>query len=263
VRPRPGTPDGPSISPACSVVVIPARYQSTRLPGKPLEVIAGRPMIQHVYERATRARLADAVVVATDDERIREAVEGFGGHVWLTRPDHRTGSDRAAEVAAGLACDVVVNLQGDEPLIEPAAIDEAIAPLLADAGLRMTTLCRRIDEPGTLADPDVVKVVRALNGDALYFSRAPIPFARAASDGEPLGWKHIGLYAYRRDVLLRFTRLQPGPLERRESLEQLRALEHGLAIRVVETGYDSVGVDTPADLERVRRLAAGGPGAGL
>jgi 3-deoxy-manno-octulosonate cytidylyltransferase (CMP-KDO synthetase) len=212
-------------------------------------------MIQHVYERATRARLVDAVVVATDDERIRAAVEGFGGRVWLTRPDHRTGSDRVAEVVAGLECDLVVNVQGDEPLIDPAAIDQAIEPLLADGSLPMTTLCRRIDDASSLASPDVVKVVRDRRGNALYFSRAPIPFARQAAGG-PLGWKHIGLYAYRREVLLRFARLPAGDLERLESLEQLRALEHGLAIRVVETTYDSVGVDTPADLERVRRLAA-------
>ncbi len=218
-------------------------------------------MIQHVYERATRARLVDAVVVATDDERIRAAVEGFGGRVWVTRADHRTGSDRVAEVVAGLDCDLVINVQGDEPLIEPAAIDQAIEPLLADPAVQMTTLCRRIDDPAELARPDVVKVVRDLRGNALYFSRAPIPFARQAGSG-PLGWKHIGLYAYRRDVLLRFARLPAGDLEQVESLEQLRALEHGLAIRVAETTYDSVGVDTPADLERARRLAAAWSQAG-
>ncbi len=219
-------------------------------------------MIQHVYERSTRARLVDAVVVATDDERIRIAVEGFGGRVWLTRPDHATGSDRVAEVVAGLACDLVINVQGDEPLIEPAAIDQAIEPLVADPALQMTTLCRRIDDPSELASRDVVKVVRDLRGNALYFSRSPIPFARQPGGG-PLGWKHVGLYAYRRDFLLRFTRLAAGPLERLESLEQLRALEHGHLIRVVETTYDSIGVDTPADLERVRRLAASWARAGL
>lgn len=218
-------------------------------------------MIQHVYERATRARLVDAVVVATDDERIREAVEGFGGRVWVTRADHRTGSDRVAEVVAGLDCDLVINVQGDEPLIDPAAIDQAIEPLLADSAVQMTTLCRRIDDPAVLASPDVVKVVRDVRGNALYFSRAPIPFARQAGGG-PRAWKHIGLYAYRRDVLLRFARLPAGDLEQVESLEQLRALEHGLAIRVVETAYDSVGVDTPADLERARRLAAAWSQAG-
>lgn len=218
-------------------------------------------MIQHVYERATRARLVDAVVVATDDERIRAVVEGFGGHVWVTRPDHATGSDRVAEVVAGLECDLVINVQGDEPLIDPSAIDQAIEPLLAEPSVQITTLCRRIDDPSVLANPDVVKVVRDLRGDALYFSRAPIPFARQAGGG-PLAWKHIGLYAYRRDVLLRFARLPAGALEQIESLEQLRALEHGLPIRVVETTYDSVGVDTPADLERARRLAAAGSRAG-
>ena len=220
-------------------------------------------MIQHVYERATRASLVDAVVVATDDERIRLAVEGFGGRVWLTRADHETGSDRVAEVVAGLACDLVVNVQGDEPLVDPSAIDQAIEPLLADAALQMTTLCRRIDDPSELSSPDVVKVVRDLCGNALYFSRSPIPFARRPGGGGPLGWKHIGLYAYRRDFLLRFARLPAGALERIESLEQLRVLEHGLGIRVVETTYDSVGVDTPADLERVRRLAAAWSRAGL
>jgi len=250
----------PILSPACRLVVIPARYQSSRLPGKPLEPISGSPMIQHVYERATRAKLVDAVGVATDDDRIRQAVERFGGRVWVTRADHETGSDRVAEVVAGLDCDLVINVQGDEPLIEPAAIDQAIEPLLAEPALQMTTLCRRIDDPSLLASRDVVKVVRDLRGNALYFSRAPIPFARREGAG-PLGWKHIGLYAYRRDFLLRFARLPAGPLERLESLEQLRALEHGLDIRVVETTYDSVGVDTLADLERVRRLAAAWPQA--
>ncbi|HSK09248.1 MAG TPA: 3-deoxy-manno-octulosonate cytidylyltransferase [Vicinamibacterales bacterium] len=253
-----GSLDGSPFSPACRVVVIPARYHSSRLPGKPLAEIGGRPMIQHVYERATRARLVDAVLVATDDERVREAVERFGGHVWLTRQDHRSGTDRVAEVAAGLACNVVVNVQGDEPLIEPDAIDEAIAPLLRDPDLLVATLCCRITEPSDLLNPNVVKVVRDLRGNALCFSRAPIPFARQPLAGAPLGWKHLGLYACRRDFLLRFARLPATPLEQMESLEQLRALEHGVSIRVVETTYDSVGVDTPADLERVRRLAGAG-----
>jgi 3-deoxy-manno-octulosonate cytidylyltransferase (CMP-KDO synthetase) len=261
VHPAGASLDGTRTSSACCVVVIPARYRSTRFPGKPLAEIAGRPMIQHVYERATRASLVDAVVVATDDERIRQAVEAFGGRAWVTRPDHETGSDRVAEVAASLACDVVVNLQGDEPLIQPEAIDQAVEPLRADPGVQMTTLCRAIQDPEDLASPNVVKVVRDLRGDALYFSRSPIPFTRETEDG-PLGWKHIGLYAYRRDLLLRFARLPASPLERRESLEQLRALEHGVHIRVVETTWDSVGVDTPADLERVRRLAAAGARAG-
>lgn len=215
-------------------------------------------MIEHVYRRAAACPAIDAVIVATDDERVREAVEAFGGLAWMTRTDHRSGSDRLAEVAAALSCDLIVNVQGDEPLVAPEMIGEALAPLAADPSIAMATLCRAIDDEAELLDPNVVKVVRDRQGFALYFSRAPIPFAReAAGAGDTArGFKHIGLYVYRREFLLMFARLAPTPLERAESLEQLRALEHGFRIKTVETSHDSIGVDTPEDLDRVRRLVA-------
>ena len=216
-------------------------------------------MIEHVYRRAAAARLVDAVLVATDDERVRDAVAAFGGNARMTRPDHPSGTDRLAEVANALSCAVVVNVQGDEPLLEPESIDEAIAALLEDPSNQMATLCRPIEEPSEFQDPNVVKVVRDRAGFALYFSRAPIPHARGAGGGRAPALKHIGLYVYRREFLLRLASLAPTPLEKAESLEQLRALEHGFRIRVVESAHDSVGVDTPADLDRVRRLVASAP----
>jgi 3-deoxy-manno-octulosonate cytidylyltransferase (CMP-KDO synthetase) len=258
VHPDPDPRDSSTLAHARQVAVIPARYQSSRLPGKPLLEIAGRPMIEHVYERAAKARLVDAVIVATDDERVLRAVERFGGIAWMTRADHRSGTDRVAEVARALACDVVVNVQGDEPLLAPEAIDEVVSAMLADQSIPMGTLCRRITDASELADRNVVKVVLDLQGFALYFSRAPIPFPREGDDEGQAGpgMKHIGLYAYRRDFLLRLAQLPPSPLERRESLEQLRVLEHGFRIRCVETRHDSTGVDTPEGLETVRRLMA-------
>lgn len=250
-----------SLASAKHVAIIPARYQSTRLPGKPLADIGGRTMIEHVYRRATASSLVDAVIVATDDERVRDAVVGFGGIAWMTRSDHLSGSDRLAEVAAALSCDLVINVQGDEPLLPPEMIDEAAAPLVTDPTIRMGTLCRRIEDPEDFTNPNVVKVVTDREGFALYFSRAPIPYTRGAAGGVEArrAQKHIGLYVYRRDFLLEFARMTPTPLERAESLEQLRALEHGVRLRTVETQHDSVGVDTPADLERVRRLVASTP----
>ncbi len=212
-------------------------------------------MIEHVYRRAQSCPLISNVIVATDDLRIATTVAGFGGKVKLTRADHRTGTDRLAEVAETLDCDVVVNIQGDEPLIDPRSIAEAIRPF-EDASLQMTTLYRRIADPADLASPDVVKVVLDRAGYALYFSRAPIPHARDPRGGWPPLYKHIGLYAYRRSALLVLASLDQTPLERAESLEQLRALEHGIRIKAVETRYDSIGVDTPEDLEQVRRLFA-------
>jgi 3-deoxy-manno-octulosonate cytidylyltransferase (CMP-KDO synthetase) len=235
------------------VAVIPARFASTRFPGKPLADIDGRPMIEHVYRRAAASRAVSRVIVATDDLRIATTVTGFGGHVRLTRPDHPTGTDRLAEVAAALDCDVVVNVQGDEPLLDPRAITEAVAPF-ADPSISMTTLYRRIDTPAELTDPNVVKVVVDRAGFALYFSRAPIPYQRDPRGGWPPLYRHVGLYAYRRSALMVLASLEPTPLERAESLEQLRALEHGIRIKTVETAYDSIGVDTPQDLEQVRRL---------
>jgi 3-deoxy-manno-octulosonate cytidylyltransferase (CMP-KDO synthetase) len=218
-------------------------------------------MIEHVYRRAAASPAVDAVIVATDDPRVRDVVEAFGGVAVMTRADHRSGSDRLAEVARSLACSLVVNVQGDEPLLATEMIAEAVAPLAADPSIPMGTLRRRIEDPVDLENPNVVKVVTDANGFALYFSRAPIPYAREAPghpDAVP-AFKHIGLYVYQRPFLLEFATLEPTPLERAESLEQLRALEHGFRIRAVETSHDSIGVDTPADLERVRRLIAAGP----
>lgn len=238
------------------VAIIPARYQSSRLPGKALAEIGGRPMIEHVYRRAEAAASVSSVIVATDDHRIVEAVRAFGGAVCLTAPNHPSGTDRLAEVAAGLRCRIVVNVQGDEPLIDPAMIDAAVDPLLTDTGVVMSTLRRRIDDPGDVENPHVTKVVVDCSGYALYFSRSPIPHVRRDSPPTP-AWQHIGLYVYRRELLLRLAALPPTPLERAESLEQLRALEHGIRVLAVETTHDSIGVDTPEDLDRVRRLWQG------
>ena len=237
-------------SQATVVAVIPARYASTRLPGKPLADLDGRPMIEHVYRRAADARGVEAVVVATDDQRVADAVERFGGVARMTSPEHRTGMDRLAEVAADLRAGIIVNVQGDEPLVEPSAIAQMVEALCADPSLEMSTLRTPIRHDADYASPHVVKVVVDRHDHALYFSRSPIPFLR---DGQPgVTYKHLGLYAYRRDVLLRLAALPQSSLEQAESLEQLRALEHGIRIRAVETQYDSIGVDTPDDLERVR-----------
>ncbi len=218
-------------------------------------------MIEHVYRRTAASPVVDAVVVATDDERVRDAVESFGGVAWMTRADHRSGSDRLAEVAAALDCDLVVNVQGDEPLLSTEMIAEAVQPLAADRSIPMGTLCCRIEDPADFTNPNVVKVVVDRAGFALYFSRSPIPFTREAAPASApsRALKHVGLYVYQRTFLLQFAGLEPTPLEQAESLEQLRALEHGFRIRAVETTHDSVGVDTPADLERVRRLLAPAP----
>jgi 3-deoxy-manno-octulosonate cytidylyltransferase (CMP-KDO synthetase) len=216
-------------------------------------------MIEHVCRRAASARSIAAVLVATDDERIATAVRAFGGDVRMTLPSHQSGTDRLAEVAASLSCDLVVNVQGDEPLIEPGMIDEAVAPFAADPSLAMSTLRKRIEDPAELANPNVTKVVVDREGFALYFSRAPIPYAREDCPPAP-AWRHVGLYVYRRETLLTLAALPPTALERSEALEQLRALEHGIRIKAVETRFDSIGVDTPEDLERVRRIARSGPG---
>jgi 3-deoxy-manno-octulosonate cytidylyltransferase (CMP-KDO synthetase) len=240
------------------LAIIPARYQSTRFPGKPLVDLGGRPMIEHVYRRAVAARLVDHVLVATDDDRIAAAVDAFGGAALMTRSDHPSATERLAEVVGDLPCGVVVNLQGDEPLIDPMAIDAAVSALVGDASVAISSLCRPLGD-GELISPHVTKVVCDLDGYALYFSRAPIPHAR---EGEPLGdaaRAHVGLYVYRRDMLLKLAALPPSPLEQLERLEQLRALQHGVRIKVIETSHDSPGVDTPEDLERIRRrLSAGG-----
>jgi 3-deoxy-manno-octulosonate cytidylyltransferase (CMP-KDO synthetase) len=212
-------------------------------------------MIEHVYRRAAASPIVSRVIVATDDLRIATTVNDFGGNVRLTRPDHQTGTDRLAEVATSLDCDVIVNVQGDEPLLDSRAIAEAVAPM-ADPSVLISTLYRRIEHASELTNPNVVKVVLDRAGFALYFSRAPIPHARDPRGGWPPLYRHVGLYAYRRSALLVLASLEPTPLERAEALEQLRALEHGIRIRAVETAYDSIGVDTPEDLEQVRRLLA-------
>jgi 3-deoxy-manno-octulosonate cytidylyltransferase (CMP-KDO synthetase) len=241
--------------------IIPARFASTRFPGKPLADICGKPMIQWVYERTARSAGIDRVIVATDDERIFRVVAAFGGEAQMTSADHPTGTDRLAEVASRVETDLVVNVQGDEPLIDPRMIEQAVSPFKDDGNQVMGTLKSRIASIEEFLNPNVVKVVTDQQGFALYFSRAPIPYPRDASgalaDHFPTieAYKHIGLYVYRRDFLLSYSHLPPTPLENLEKLEQLRALEHGFRIRVVETGQTTQGVDTPADLERVRELA--------
>jgi 3-deoxy-manno-octulosonate cytidylyltransferase (CMP-KDO synthetase) len=237
------------------VAIIPARYASTRLPGKALADLDGRPMVEHVFRRASLSRVVSETIVATDDLRIATRVNEFGGKVRLTRA-HETGTDRIAEVAASIDCDVVVNVQGDEPLVDPGTIAELVAPFATDPGLQMTTLYRRISDPAELSNPNVAKVVIDRGGFALYFSRAPIPHMRDPRGGWPPMYRHIGLYAYRRNALLVLAALEPTPLERAEGLEQLRALEHGIRIKAIETQYESFEVNTPEDLEQVRRLLA-------
>ena len=241
------------------VAIVPARYESTRLPGKPLALIDGKPMIQHVYERTRGVAVVDRVLVATDDARIAAAVRSFGGDVALTRSDHASGTDRIAEVAATLDAEVVVNVQGDLPFLEAQMVNAAVALLRADSALPMATLKTPIRDAAEMANPNAVKAVTDRDGYALYFSRSPLPYWRDPADGPAdgvLGYKHIGLYAYRRDFLLTFARLAPTPLERAEKLEQLRALEWGFRIKVAETAAVGIEVDTPHDLERARALAA-------
>jgi len=233
--------------------VIPARFGSTRFPGKVLAQIAGKTMLEHVYQRASLCSYLTSVIIATDDDRVYSAARKFGAHVRMTRADHLSGTDRAAEVASAGDAEIVVNIQGDEPLIDPAAIDAAILPLVHDPDLVMGTLKKRIENPREITDPNVVKVVTNAAGDAIYFSRCPIPFERESAGSTPY-FKHIGLYVYQREFLLGYSGLPLGPLEGAERLEQLRALENGFRIRVVETEYESLGVDTPEDLARVSRL---------
>jgi 3-deoxy-manno-octulosonate cytidylyltransferase (CMP-KDO synthetase) len=229
--------------------VIPARYASTRFPGKPLALLAGKPMVQHVWERARQARALTDLVVATEDERIVRAVEGFGGRAVMTSRDHVTGTDRLAEVAGRHAAPIVVNIQGDEPLLEPLDVDALVRGLATDPGTSMATLSEPLEDERAAMDPNVVKVVCDQEGRALYFSRAPIPYPRAA--GAPLWLRHVGVYAYRRDFLLEFASWAPTPLETVEALEQLRALEHGHALRVLPARGRYRSVDTPEDLQAV------------
>jgi 3-deoxy-manno-octulosonate cytidylyltransferase (CMP-KDO synthetase) len=232
--------------------VIPARFSSSRFPGKVLVPISSKPMLQHVYERASQARYLSSTIIATDDERVFEAARHFGAQVRMTRSDHVSGTDRVAEVASAEDAEIVVNIQGDEPLIDPDAIDAAVLPLEHYPEVVMSTLAKEIENLREVADPNVVKVVTDRAGNAIYFSRCPIPHGRQGF--QPKHFKHIGLYVYRRRFLLEYSSLPMGPLEQAERLEQLRALENGYKIRVVETQYESLGVDTPEDLARVSQL---------
>jgi len=260
--------------------VIPARFHSTRFPGKVLAPIASKTMLQHVYERACLSQYLTSTIIATDDERVYAAARAFGARVRMTRSDHASGTDRVAEIASAENAEIIVNIQGDEPLIDPAAIDTAILPMAHEPEIVMATLKKRIEDPREITDPNVVKVVTNHAGDAIYFSRCPIPYDRdrapatsATADsrgtdgrsslsrsvaGSPAAsgpyFKHIGLYVYQRDFLLNYSALPVGRLEQSERLEQLRALENGYSIRVVETEYESLGVDTPEDLHRVSQL---------
>ncbi|MBV6434025.1 MAG: 3-deoxy-manno-octulosonate cytidylyltransferase [Bryobacteraceae bacterium] len=231
--------------------VIPARFASSRFPGKALASLAGKPIIQHVYERCIQARYLTDVIIATDDDRIHDAARSFRAPVRMTRSDHVSGTDRVAEAASADTASIIVNIQGDEPLIDPAAIDAATLALLDDVDAPMATLKKKIENPEEIHNPNVVKVVTSHSGNALYFSRCSIPYDRGSN---AVYWKHIGLYVYRRDFLLGYSHLPMGPLEQSERLEQLRALENGYRIRVVETEYESLGVDTPDDLAVVSKL---------
>ncbi|WP_434034081.1 3-deoxy-manno-octulosonate cytidylyltransferase [Cupriavidus sp. a3] len=236
------------------VIVIPARYGSTRLPGKPLADILGKPMVQHVYERACEVTGVHAVLVATDDSRVAEVVKGFGGKCVMTSPDHPSGTDRLAEVMAQVPADIYINLQGDEPLVRPGDIAKLAAGMRDDASVQVGTLCHGIDADEAL-NPNTVKVVLASNGDALYFSRSPVPYPRDAEAATYL--KHVGVYAYRREVLAAYAELPQPMVEQAEKLEQLRLLAAGMRIRAFEVAPTGPGVDTPECLARVRALMAG------
>lgn len=248
------------------IAVIPARWASSRFPGKPLAMLRGKPMIQWVAEQAGKARSVSEVIVATDDDRILAAVKDFGGSAVMTSSDHASGTDRVAEVAKSRDCEIVVNVQGDEPLIPPENIDLIVAPLLADDAIKISTLMMRIDSVEALINPDICKVVVNHLGNALYFSRAPIPFDRDGwskdlhegegvwpKDMDVKAYKHIGLYAYRKSFLMEFPRLRVSQLEAIEKLEQLRILENGISIRVIETDKDSIGVDREEDLSEIKK----------
>jgi 3-deoxy-manno-octulosonate cytidylyltransferase (CMP-KDO synthetase) len=237
------------------VVVIPSRYAATRLPGKPLVNLAGKPMVQRVYEQAKLAQTVHRVLVATDDQRIVDAVQAFAGEARMTRSDHRTGTERIAEVAAHEPGDIFVNVQGDEPLIDPVAIDTAVAALLEDPPAQIATVATPIRHVPDIMDPNVVKTVLDFDSNALYFSRAPVPWVRDTQQKIHVRyWKHLGLYVFQREALLEYPTLPQGELEKIEQLEQLRWLENGWKIRVAEVEHDAVSVDVPEDVTRVEKL---------
>ncbi len=236
-----------------AVVIIPARYLSSRFPGKALAPLKNRPLLQHVFEKAKSSRLASEVIIATDSTQILEAARSWGANAVMTWDGHPSGTDRVAEAAKGTRAGIIVNLQGDEPVIRPEMIDDVIM-LMADEAADIGTLVRRIESVEEFRDPNVVKAVFDRAGRALYFSRSPIPFPRDAGEGFlPCAYKHIGIYAYRKESLLKLSGLRPTRLEQVEKLEQLRALENGMVIKVKESEFDSIGVDTPEDLERVEK----------
>lgn len=252
-----------------NIVIIPARFGSSRFPGKPLALIQGDPMIWHVYRRCLEAATIDAVWVATDDKRIYDAIEKRGGRVVMTRADHASGTDRVAEAAAAIPCDIIVNVQGDEPLIDPAIIDAVVTPLAENPAMTMTTPIARIETREALFNTSVAKVVRDKDGFALYFSRSAIPFIRDNSLFQEKDlpeaavrdllkahslYRHVGIYGFRRETLFRFCGLPPSSLEKMEKLEQLRALENGIPVYTVVVDYEGVGVDTPEDLKRIEEM---------
>ncbi len=235
-----------------SVIVIPARYGSTRFPGKSLARIQGRPMIQWVWEAASRSRLTEQIVIATDDDRIADTAAKFGADVVMTKKSHRSGTDRMAEVADKISAQLYVNVQGDEPLLSAPAVDDLIRSMMENPRIPIGTLAHRIESEAEWSSPEVVKVVCNRHRQALYFSRSPLPFQRAFDPKTRL-LRHVGLYAFRAQSLATFVSLKPSALEIAENLEQLRALENGLVIQVIETKYRCLGVDTPADLARVEK----------
>lgn len=240
-----------------TAIVIPARWASVRLPGKPLLPLAGKPLVRHVWERCRKARGADAVIVATDDMRIAEVAFDFGAEVAMTSPRHPSGTDRIAEVAKNLSgFDIVLNVQGDEPFIQPALVEKLAAVLRSEKEIQMSTAACALD-PADIANPNCVKVVADLAGNALYFSRAPVPFDRDG-DACPARLRHLGIYGYRRKFLLDFVKWKQTPLEKSEKLEQLRALEHGAKIRVIKARPAGPGIDTPEDLRAAEKFLAKG-----
>jgi 3-deoxy-manno-octulosonate cytidylyltransferase (CMP-KDO synthetase) len=240
-----------------SIGIIPARYEASRFQGKVLADIGGKTMIQHVWERAKEARMLDDLIVAADDDRIIKTVKEFGGKATFTSKDHPSGTDRLREIANPLDVDIIVNIQADEPLLHHSMIDSLVSTLLEDKSIVMASLMHRIEDPKDIESANVVKVVVDKDNFALYFSRSPIPFIReekeTAGDKKHIYYKHIGLYAYTKDFLFTFANLPQSTLERCEKLEQLRALENGYKIKMVETQYDTIGVDTPENLQEVKQ----------